>query len=869
MIHKYTVVPKVPERLKPLLAIARNLWWVWHRNAVALFRRVDLDLWEESHHNPIALLGSLRRDRLAALSEEEAFLAHMDAVYADLQRHLDAPTWFQKTYGGGGGSETRIAYFSAEFGLHESLPLYSGGLGILAGDHIKSCEELGLPLVGVGLCYNEGYNHQHLNSDGWQLEHYPDNDFYNMPMTLVRDASGGELRIEVSIHGRPVAARAWKVQVGRVPVYLLDSNLNVNAPEDREITRRLYGGDLDMRVRQEMLLGIGGVRFLRAIDSEPTVCHMNEGHSAFLGLERIRLLMLEAGLGFNEAREAMAAGTVFTTHTPVSAGNDRFPPELVWTYFRDYAPQLGLSQDEFIALGRENPSDMSEHFCMTVLALRLASSANGVSRLHGNVSRRMWKRMWPGVPFDEIPIAHVTNGVHTHSWLSDEFARLFERYLGPRWLDDPLNRRVWLRVTDVPDNELWRAKERLRDRLVSFVRQRAIRQLKRQGAAHAKLAAAEEIFDPDALTIGFARRFATYKRANLIFRDPDRLKSVLLDRERPVQIVFAGKAHPQDQPGKELIRHIVQLAKSEELLHRIVFVEDYDIEVARYLVQGVDVWLNTPRRPLEASGTSGMKAAMNGSLNLSILDGWWDEGYSGDNGWAIGSGEVLADRDYQDWMESEMLYDILEKEVVPTFYDRGPDDVPREWVGRMKACIETCGPEFNTNRMVQDYTEKMYLPAAIQAGTLAQDEYAVARDIAAWKKRVENAWSEVAIVSVAADTSRELEVGTQLDLQVRVKLGALGADDVVVEAVHGQLDSHEEFTDPVAIALTSQESRDGVTTFGGQLPCEQAGQHGFRIRVVPHRRELSSKFETGRILWWDGETGEMVVPAEPENATAG
>lgn len=856
MIHKYTVVPRVPERLRALLEIARNLWWTWNRNAVALFRRIDLNLWEDSHHNPIALLGAIEPERLKALQEDEAFLAHMDAVEADLQSHLASSTWYEKAYSRSG--EARIAYFSAEFGLHESLPIYSGGLGLLAGDHIKSSADLGLPLVGVSLAYHQGYNHQYLSSDGWQLEQYADNDFSNMPMTLVKDAQGQEVRIDVRIGPRDVTARLWKVQVGRVPIYFLDANLPVNDSQDREITKRLYGGDLEMRIRQEILLGIGGMRALLRLGYPPTVCHMNEGHSAFLALERIRLLMESSGLSFDEAREAVGAGTVFTTHTPVPAGNDRFPSSLVLDYVGDYIPSLQLSVEEFLGLGREDPADENEHFCMTVLALRLASNANGVSELHGSISRNMWKKMWPAVPEQEIPIRHITNGVHTHTWLSDEFSRLFERYLGPHWLNDPVNIDVWSCVAEIPDNELWRAKEHLRARLVSFVRKRLKTQAHRLGASHNKMLVAEEALDPETLTIGFARRFATYKRANLILRDTERLKRILLDKDCPVQLIFAGKAHPQDQPGKELIRQIVQLAKSEELQNRIVFIEDYDIDVARMLVQGVDVWLNTPRRPFEASGTSGMKAAMNGSLNVSILDGWWCEAYDGENGWAIGAGEEFKDRDYQDWMESEMLYDLLDKEVIPFFYDRGPDGVPREWLSRMKASMMTCGPQFNTSRMVQEYTEQMYVPAVIQAAALARNEFVLSRDVAAWKRRIQETWGKVKIVSVTADTTDELAVGGDLGLEALVDLGPLAPEDVAVEVIFGQLDSKEDIQDVEVVALQPQRNDDDATVFRGIIPCRRAGQHGFAVRVLPFRHDLNSKFEPGFLTWWGGGEGEVM-----------
>ncbi len=850
MIQKYTVVPRVPARLKPLLAIAKNLWWICNRNALALFRRIDMDLWEESSHNPILLIGSLHPERLRTLAEDAAFLAHMDSVHDELEQYLRSSTWYLQTYGA--KLDVKIAYFSAEFGIHESLPLYSGGLGILSGDHIKSSDELGLPLSGVGLCYQHGYYRQYLSSDGWQQESYPENDFYNMPMTLTRDDEGSEVTVEVHFLGRRVEARIWRLQVGRVPLFLLDSNLPTNEPMDRMITSRLYGGDLDMRIRQEILLGIGGIRALLKLGIEPTVCHMNEGHSAFLALERIRLLMQKAGLSFAEAREAMAAGNTFTTHTPVPAGNDRFPPDMVRSYFRDYAPLLKIPMESFLALGRENPDDPREDFCMTVLAMKLAAHSNGVSQLHGKVSRRMWKRLWPAVPEREMPIAHITNGVHTRSWLSDEHARLFERYLEPKWLEEPVNQGVWQRIDEIPDNELWRAKERLRDRLVSFVRRREKKVLQRSAAPSAKIHAADEILDPEVLTIGFARRFATYKRANLLFRDLPRLKRILLDKERSVQLLIAGKAHPHDGPGKEIIRQIAQLTKSDDLHRRIVFIEDYDIDVARYLVQGVDIWLNTPLRPLEASGTSGMKAAMNGTLNLSILDGWWCEGYAGDNGWAIGSGEEHVDREYQDLTESTVLYDLLEKEIIPLFYRRGADGVPREWVQRMKACIRTICPRFNTNRMVEEYAERMYLPAAIHSTLLAKDGFRSARLLSAWKNHVSDHWHEVSVLGVQAETSRELEIGTSLELRVRVLLGSLLPDEISVEVLHGPIDAQGEIVAGDAMPLNFLSGEGSVAIFGGAIPCRSAGQHGFVVRVVPFRRELANKFETGKITWWSG-----------------
>jgi starch phosphorylase len=859
VIQKFTVVPRVPERLRPLMAIARNLWWTWNPNAMALFRRIDIDLWEETRHNPILMLGTLAPERLQGLVEDDAFIAHMDSIHKDLQTYIDYPTWFSKVYGG--HMDIKIAYFSMEFGFHECLPLYSGGLGVLSGDHMKSVSDLGLPLVGVGLCYQQGYYSQVLNLDGWQQEHYPDNDFYNMPITLVRDPEGRDISVEVTLPGRKVRIRIWRLAIGRTQLYLLDTNLPDNAPNDREITSRLYGGDLDMRIRQEIVLGIGGIRALTKLGIQPTVCHMNEGHAAFMSLERIKNLMGQNRLNFYDAREAVAAGNVFTTHTPVPAGNDRFPPDMIRYYFNDLIKDLGIPLDTFLGLGRVDPRDGREEFCMTVLALRLSAYANGVSRLHGRISRRMWRRIWPGVPEREIPITSITNGVHIHTWLSDEFARLYDRYLGPRWLDEPLNQRIWERVGEIPDSELWRAKERLRERLVTFTRGRLKQQLERFGSHRVKFAAVEEALDPEILTIGFARRFATYKRATLILRELPRLRKLLLDRERPLQLVFAGKAHPHDHPAKELIRQVAQLAREDELKHRIVFLEDYDHEIAHHMVQGVDVWLNTPRRPLEASGTSGMKVPINGGINLSVLDGWWCEGYRGDNGWAIGAGEEYEEKDleYQDQVESSSLYEIIEKEVIPLFYQRGPDGLPREWIKVMKASIRTLCPVFNTNRMVEEYAERMYLPAAIQNSLLMRKEFEAAKALAAWKGRIQDRWHEVRILKVEANTASELEIGSDLEVQVQLNLGPIPPGEVSVEILHGPMDKDGEIVTGDALPLNHHSSRDSVATFVGAIPCHAAGRHGFMVRVLPFRRELAHKFETGRITWW---TGDAAVPPE-------
>jgi starch phosphorylase len=866
-IQKFVVTPNLPEPLKPLLTIARNIWWTWHVEAISLLRRVDADLWDKHKGNPIAVLGSLSAARVAELEKDQAFLAHLERVQGDLDRYLNMASWFDSEHPDAKGS--LIGYFSLEFGLHESLPLYSGGLGILAGDHLKSASDLGLPLVGVGLAYQYGYFSQYLNHDGWQMEEYPVNDFHNMSMMAERDEEGRPLTIEVHYPDRAVKARIWRIQVGRNPLFLLDTNLPENRPEDRELTSRLYGGDHDMRIRQEILLGIGGLRALIKLGLEPTVCHLNEGHSAFLGLERINLLMKNRGLSYETAFEVVRASNVFTTHTPVPAGNDHFHPDLVRNYLRSKADELGIGIENLLALGKQDPANRSETFCMTVLALRLSRFTNGVSELHGHVSRGMWQSVWREVPLEEIPISHVTNGIHTRSWLCSEIARLYDRYLGPRWYEEPTNKTLWDRLELIPDAELWRSHERMRERLVGFVRSRLREQLHRRGANRAWIKAAGQILDPEALTIGFARRFATYKRAALILRDPARLAKILNDPERPVQLIFAGKAHPNDTPGKEIIRQLVHLAQTEGFRHRIVFVEDYNIEVARYMVQGVDIWLNTPRRPLEASGTSGMKVPPNGGINLSILDGWWCEGYAQDNGWAIGAGEDYDDQEYQDEVESTALYDLLENEIVPTYYDRSNDDVPHEWTRIMKNSMRTVNAEFNTHRQVEEYTQRFYMPCLDNAKRLTAQEYAKAKDLADWRHRMISGWSKVEILCVDAPPPSAQPMGATLPIRTHVKLGDIPPEEILVEVYHGLLNTQGEIADgETATLFADGKAADGSVIYDGGIPCRRAGQRGYTIRVVPRKNGYPlDRFETGLVTWWDDDLSKTcpapLPPSQP------
>jgi starch phosphorylase len=847
-MHRFTVVPSLTGELAALQRIAYNLWWCWEPDAIELFKRLDPELWKSTRHNPVEMLGILQQTVLEGIRSDEGFMAHLAAVDVKLRDYLKAKTWFDKSYKG--VTPPRIAYFSMEFGLHESLPVYSGGLGILAGDHLKSASDLGLPLVGVGLLYREGYFQQYLNSEGWQQEFYPENDFYNLPLHLERDAEGRPLMFELDLAGRQVKVHTWRVQVGRVPLYLLDTNLDENDPADREITTRLYGGDQDMRIRQEVLLGIGGIRALRLVGVNPDICHMNEGHAAFLALERIKLLMEDHQLAFAEAREAVRAGNIFTTHTPVEAGIDHFPTELLEKYLGRYYRAMGISRDEFHGMGKQSPRNQQESFCMAVLALRLAGHTNGVSELHGDVSRKMWKNLWPELPEEHLPLTSVTNGVHTRTWISPEMSGLLVRYLGSRWLDDATEHSLWRRVTRIPDAELWRSHQRGRERLVDYARKQLKLQLSQVGATSKEIAMADEVLDPDTLTIGFARRFATYKRGTLLLRDLDRLAKILNDAERPVQILFAGKAHPHDHQGKELIRQIVQISKEEPFRHRIVFLENYDMAVARHLVQGVDVWLNTPRRPMEASGTSGMKVAFNGGLNMSILDGWWCEGYQGNNGWAIGKGEVYDDVEYQNEVEGRAVYDLLEKEVVPLFYDRGTDNIPRGWVASMKASLQTLCPVFSTDRMVTEYTERFYMPAHSQWQQLTANDMVLARDLAGWKERIQRLWHQVRIDGHECPVGDEIGVGSRIPLAARIDIGELTTDDIAVDAYFGVLDSRGVIVGGELVPLEPEGSGGGgMQRFTGDMECRFCGRHGFLIRVMPRHGVLGPLYEQGLMLW--------------------
>lgn len=867
-IQSFRVVPALPEPLKPLLVIANNLWWTWNYDAITLFTRLDRDLWEQCNHNPVLMLGQISQEKLDRAAGDRSYLHALGTVFQQLQEHTQAGGWFAENAGSvtQANKPFRIAYFCAEFGLTECMQIYSGGLGLLSGDHLKSAAELGLPLVAVGLLYRRGYFHQYLNPDGFQQEIYRDTDAPNQPLQRVMDpATNLQRKVYVELPGRRVALAIWRCDVGRVPLYLMDANLPENSREDRDITANLYGGDHEHRMRQEIVLGIGGLRALRAVGEDPTVFHINEGHAAFLALERIAEVREQnKDLTFDQAREAVASSNIFTTHTPVPAGIDRFHPTLIEAYLSQYLDRLGLDKDGMLALGRENTADQKEFFSMAVLAIRTSRFCNGVSALHGEVSRGMWKSMWPGTPAQDVPIGHVTNGVHARFWISSELTRLFDRYIGDRWHDSPQDESTWAAISEIPDEEFWSAHCLRKERLIAWSRRRIREQLIARGAGTLEVERSASALDSNVLTIGFARRFATYKRGTLLFRDEPRLSKLLLG-DRPIQVIIAGKSHPADGGGKSLIRDIVHFIRSSGHHRRVVFLEDYDIHVARRLVQGCDVWLNNPVRGLEASGTSGMKAAMNGVVNCSILDGWWDEGYDGEAGFAIGRGEEYpeSNTEARDEIESRALYHVLESQVSPEYYDRDEGGLPRRWIARMKRCIQMMTPRFNTHRMVIDYAKKFYFPAHNAAARLTAGNYSQARELADHIEHFRRHWHAVSVIEAQSQVvaGGAVAVRSPVRVSAKVALGSLKPDEVMVQLYHGRVNSLGELVDAQAITMQHGEALgDGVHRFVGLFAPPSSGQHGFSVRVLPYDDRLVSPFVPGLITWDTGEPHPAMRP---------
>jgi starch phosphorylase len=855
-IRRFSVRTVLPVPLEPLGDLALNLRWSWHHQTRDLFAEIDPPRWRAVRHDPVALLGDLPADRLAELAADELFVSRVRTAADDLQRYLTEPRWFQR-YAEQEGSEgvpRAIAYFSAEFGITAVLPQYSGGLGILAGDHLKAASDLGVPIVGVGLFYKTGYFKQSLSLEGWQQETYPVLDPDGLPLSLLREADGTPTEIVVGLPGgRRLVAHVWRAQVGRVPLLLLDSDVQANDDAARGVTDRLYGGSGEHRLQQEMLLGVGGVRALRAwsrLTGSPTpdVYHANEGHAGFGGLERIRELVASEGMAFDEALEAVRAATVFTTHTPVPAGIDRFGTDQIRTYFGGDNAVEGVPVERVLTLGAENyAGGESGVFNMAVMGLRLGGRANGVSELHGEVSRHMFDVLWPGFDDREVPISSITNGVHAPTWVDRRVVELAQQYLGAASIEEG---RAWDDVPRVPAADIWTARRQMREQLVVEARRRVRSAWLRRGASRAELGWTESVLDPDVLTIGFARRVPTYKRLTLMLRDPERLKAMLLHPQRPVQLVIAGKSHPADDKGKSLIQQMVRFADDPAVRHRIVFLPNYDIAMAQYLYPGCDVWLNNPLRPFEACGTSGMKSALNGGLNLSILDGWWDEWYDGENGWAIPTADGVEDPERRDDLEAAALYELIEGQVAPRFYARDDESgLPGRWLEMVSHTLRTLGPRVLADRMVSDYVRQLYTPAARAGWAMDGPGYEGARELATWKSRVRAAWPAVRVDHVeSSGVSDSPEVGDVLSVRAFVTIEGLAPQDVAVQVVHGRVSHDDQLTDTSVVTLAHAEAYEGGRhRFEGDLALARTGAFGYTVRVLPAHAGLASAAELGLV----------------------
>ncbi len=838
------VRPVLPKRIARLQELSRNLWWCWTPRATSLFARLGGKLWDELNHNPVALLSHIDQADMEKAAKDASFLQDYDQVMGEFDAYMHPETTrFDTTFPQ--HKNKIIAYFSAEFGLHESLPIYSGGLGILSGDHMKTASDMGIPIVGIGLMYNQGYFMQRLNGDGWQEAIYNTVCTDNLPLEKALDAKGNEIIVHIEMPGRDVAARVWLVQVGRSKLYLLDTQVDGNSLEDRNLSAKLYGGDNSMRIAQEKILGIGGVRALRQLGLNPWVWHMNEGHSAFLTIELMREMVEGYKLTWREAIEVVTPSICFTTHTPVPAGQDAFSADLIEQHFYSFFTRLGMNRHEFMRLGQK-PGDPNGPFNLTMLALKLSSHRNGVSKLHGAVSRHLWREVWPELAKAEIPITHVTNGVHAGTWIAPRLSDLYDRHIGTRWHTHPDDKSLW-NSANIPDGELWEAHQSLKVKMIEHARLRARRRMQRNGYPLDRINDVANWLDPDVLTIGFARRFATYKRAILLFSDLERLKKIMFQPGRQVNFVFAGKAHPADDPGKRFIQRIHELSEMPEFRGHIVLLEDYDINLARHLVQGVDVWLNNPRRPLEASGTSGEKAAINGVLNFSVLDGWWAEGYDGSNGWAIGTESEFSSEAEQDAADATSIYTNLEDNIVPLYYDRDERGVPHGWTQRMMNSIRTLLPNYCTHRMLHDYNHTMYIPAGEYGERMRANHFAQARTLASWLNSLEYNWNEVRL-EAEMDRVSEISKGQEVGMRVRAYLGKLQPEDVRVELFAGPVKNGDIYN-PVTVELTYSGYKDGAHHYEGTVIPKQTGTFGCAIRALPVHPSLETHVVTNFVRW--------------------
>src|SRR6056297_1015237 len=850
--NSISVVPHIPERIKGLREIAYSFWNAWNPEVRSLFEDMNPYLWQIVQRNPVRFLKHISQKRLDKASKSEDYLSKYDEVYKKYEHYLkDKKTFFNtnEVLDEEEKDNFLIAYFSAEFGLHESLPIYSGGLGILAGDHVRSASDLGIPLLGVGLLYRNGYFQQKINNQGWQESDYPEYDFADFSVVPIKNDQNEEIKISVPLPDGNLLAKVWKVQIMRSTILLLDTDIKENPPKFREITSQLYGGGQELRIKQEILLGIGGVRAVRMTGYKPSVWHMNEGHSVFMALERIRELVEGKSLTFFEALETIRAKTVFTTHTPVPAGNDAFPLHLMEKYFAHFWSRLSISRKEFLELGIEKEGDHNL-FNLTVFAMNMTAWRNGVSKLHGEVSRSMWKNAWYDIPVQEIPIDHVTNGIHLETWLNNDMRAMYDEYMED-WKFNIPNKEFWKKLDDIPDKVLWNVTNKMKKSMVEFIHQRIKQQRERNGETIEQLREIESILDPDTLTIGFARRFATYKRATLFLKNIERLKNIITNSERPVQFVFAGKAHPADKPGQELIKRVYEITREDPFKNKIVFLENYDMEVARYLVSGVDIWLNTPRRPHEASGTSGQKVPVNGGVNFSVLDGWWVEGYNGNNRWVIGDGREYENTNIQDTVDAVSFYDTLEKEIVPMYYDKNEDDIPARFLEVMRNSMKTNIPRFNTHRMLNDYLNKLYVPANNYGHEIRGNDFKIAKALSVWKRKLNVEWQAVRINTDSMRIEGE-EVPVDMDMEFSAKIftGDIDPEDLKVELyfarynIHNNMEGYEVF--PMEL---EKETIHNTYIYRGNAKLKERGRYQYSIRVIPENKNLPHKHDTALIKW--------------------
>ena len=849
VFNRITVNPQLPKRIEKLSEISNNLWWSWNTEFLRLFQKIDKDLWEESEKNPVKFLKRVSQEKLDNASKNAMFLKEYDKLVDNFENYMKSKnTWFSNKYPE--NKNDLIAYFSAEYGLDQTIPIYSGGLGILSGDHLKSASDLGIPLVAVGLLYKNGYFHQKINGYGGQETEYNNIDLYDLPINAVKDQNGEDLIIYVKFPKRRLYLKVWQINVGRVKLYLLDSDIEKNNEEDRDVTLRLYGGDQEMRIRQEIVLGMAGVNLLRTLGLKPTVYHMNEGHSAFLTLEIIKNTIKEKQVSFDVAKDIASSKTVFTTHTPVPAGNDIFPLDLVEKYFKDFWPRLGISKEEFLKLGMKPTQDLEPGFNMGILALKIAGKKNGVSKLHGAVSRELFGEVWPEIAANESPITYVTNGIHTCSWLSPRLKELYNKYLIPYWQDNIHLDKTWEKVKDIPDQELWEAHMQRKEKLLNLVKDSTVNRLRRSGYSYEKINDIVSKINPNALTIGFARRFATYKRATLIFRDLERITQILNNQERPVQIIFAGKAHPADKEGQDLIKYIHEVSMMPQFKGKIFLLENYNIAMSRYLVSGVDVWLNNPRRPMEASGTSGQKASVNGVINFSVLDGWWAEGYNQYNGWTIGTNAEFDSYEAQDNADSESLYRTLESKIVPMYYNKDKDGISSKWIETMKNSIISTGGKYSTARMLVDYTNNLYIPLC----NLTKKYYEDIDNVAAfnmWKKDIASNWKDIKITQVNNLDNITIDAGNNIEVRCEVELPNINQENIDVEVYYGKIldNGIVENVSIIPMKLEKQDEETKKYYYVAKIELTTGGNYGYTFRVMPKHEMILEPTNLNLVKW--------------------